>query len=369
MNAPSTPLQQWTFDELVQEGVALVPGHAPAWTNHNASDPGITLIEVLAYVAEALVYRLSRVTPQAKLEFLRLLRGAGWSEWKQLAGAPGAVIDEELAKAVRELGQCECAITASDFEQLAVVEAAQAELGPRSSVRALCVPGADLERGAGGHRAEDTSAHVTVVVMPRQELDAEAIAGLCSQVRQALLPRCLLTTRLHVVGPIYLHLAIGARIALRPGADRQQVLAAIDANLHRRIGPWGEGPSGDARPLGSPIRINAITEVVDDTEGVDYVEDVFAWAMSARAVDLSDTASRVGVQVGIHSTPGIDTRLGVATVAGTQRLQRDDAGRLTAIALQPWEVARVRLAPQALQWIDAEPTPQGPASGEAGDER
>ena len=368
MSATSIPLQQWTFDELVHEGVALVPGHAPAWTNHNASDPGITLIEVLAYVAEALVYRLSRVTPQAKLQFLRLLKGASWPGWKELEDASVAAIDAALDQAVRDLGQCECAITSSDFEQLAI-EAARKELDSSSIVRALCVPGADLERGAGDDRDQDTIAHVTVVVMPRQELDAEAITSLCSKVRQALLPRCLLTTRLHVVGPVYLHLAIGARIALRPGASRRQVIAAIDANLHRRIGPWGEGPSGDARSLGSPIRINAITEAMDDTEGVDYVEEVFAWGMGARAADLSDLASRVGVQVGIHSTPGIDARLGAVTTAGTQRLQCDDAGRLAAVALQPWEVARVRLAPEALQWIDAGPAPQEPASGEASDGR
>jgi hypothetical protein len=373
MNAsPTTPLHPWTFDELVREGVALIPAYAPAWTDHNPSDPGITLVELLAFFAEAFVYRLSRVTPEARLEFLRLLRGAHWSGWRQLQGAPGAMIDAALDQAVRELGQCECAITVSDFEALAM-EAAREALGSGSPVQACCFAGVDLERTMDSARTPDTRAHVTVVVLPREELDAEAIARLCALVRERLAPRCLLTTRLHVVGPLYLHLGFGARIALRPGADRRQVHAAIDANLQQRVGPWGgdaRAAAADAPSSTALIRLGDITGVIDATEGVDYVEDVFVSTLGTRAAGLSDASARVGVQVGIHSRPGVDARLGVITPTGAQRLQRDDAGRLAAILLQPWEVARLEMVPESLAWIDAQAPGPGPApaSGEASDE-
>jgi hypothetical protein len=31
--------------------------HAPGWTSRNDADPGITILEVMAYLAEGLVYR------------------------------------------------------------------------------------------------------------------------------------------------------------------------------------------------------------------------------------------------------------------------------------------------------------------------
>jgi Baseplate J-like protein len=48
------------FGDLVEIGRARLPALAPDWTDHNAHDPGITLIELLAWVAEAQLYSLSR---------------------------------------------------------------------------------------------------------------------------------------------------------------------------------------------------------------------------------------------------------------------------------------------------------------------
>lgn len=364
MTAQANPLQPWTFDELVREGMSLIPGHAPEWTNHNPSDPGITLVELLAYFTEVLVYRLSRVTPDAKLQFLRLLKGAQWTDWRRLVGAPAEAIDQAIDQAVRELGHCECATTAADFEQLAI-EAARAHLGPNSHVRALCVGGADLERSLRGVRIGDARAHVTVVVVPQRELEPDAVALLCAQVRRRLGAHCLLTARLHVIGPVYLHLALGFRIALRPGVAPQQALAAIDANLQRRFGPWmDDEPPAEPRPLGKPVRMTEITEVIDNTEGVDFVEDVIISGMSAHAGELFDVGSRVGIRIGVYSTLGLDSRLGVLPSLGTQRMQRDDAGKLTSIVLQPWEVARLHLAPDAVHTIGPVTPHERPTTGE-----
>ena len=363
MTAQANPLKPWTFDELVREGMSLIPGHAPDWTNHNPSDPGITLVELLAYFTEVLVYRLSRVTPDAKLQFLRLLKGARWTDWRLLVGAPAEAIDRALDQAVRELGHCECATTAADFEQLAI-EAASAHLGPNSHVRALCVGSANLERSLRGARVGDSRAHVTVVVVPQRELEPDAVALLCAQVRQQLGAHCLLTTRLHVIGPVYLHLALGFRIALRPDVTRQQALAAIDANLQRRFGPWlDDAPPAEPRPLGTPVRMTEITAVIDNTEGIDFVEDVILSGMSGHANELFDVGSRVGIQIGVYSTLGLDSRLGVLPGLGAQRMQRDDAGKVTSIMLQPWEVARLHIAADAVQMIGPVAAPERPTTG------
>ncbi|HWA89517.1 MAG TPA: putative baseplate assembly protein [Rhizomicrobium sp.] len=48
------------YGDLLQMGLAKLPSLAPAWTDYNAHDPGITLMELLAFVAEAQLYSLAR---------------------------------------------------------------------------------------------------------------------------------------------------------------------------------------------------------------------------------------------------------------------------------------------------------------------
>lgn len=61
------------WDALRRELVRRIPVHAPTWTDHNASDPGIALIEVFAWLAENLLRRMDRVPEASRLEFLGLL--------------------------------------------------------------------------------------------------------------------------------------------------------------------------------------------------------------------------------------------------------------------------------------------------------
>ena len=66
-------LDDRAFDDLRAELVRRIPTHAPEWTDHNASDPGIALVELFAALGDNLLYRLNRVPEAARLEFLRLL--------------------------------------------------------------------------------------------------------------------------------------------------------------------------------------------------------------------------------------------------------------------------------------------------------
>ncbi|MCX4821036.1 baseplate J/gp47 family protein [Streptomyces sp. NBC_01142] len=66
-------LDDRSWQELVDEMRALIPRYAPEWTDHNPSDLGITLIELFAWLAEGVIYRLNRVPDKHYLAFLRLL--------------------------------------------------------------------------------------------------------------------------------------------------------------------------------------------------------------------------------------------------------------------------------------------------------
>ena len=51
----------------------MIPRYAPDWTNHNPSDPGITLIELAAWMTDLLIYRLNQVPDKNYVAFLNLL--------------------------------------------------------------------------------------------------------------------------------------------------------------------------------------------------------------------------------------------------------------------------------------------------------
>lgn len=62
------------FDALVEEGRGLIPRFAPQWTDHNLHDPGITLLDLLAWFVDQQVYRIGFVG-EAHLDAFAALLG------------------------------------------------------------------------------------------------------------------------------------------------------------------------------------------------------------------------------------------------------------------------------------------------------
>jgi len=61
------------YQDLLDEAVARIPVHNPEWTNFNRSDPGVTLIEVFAFMTENLLYRANQIPERNRRKFLTLL--------------------------------------------------------------------------------------------------------------------------------------------------------------------------------------------------------------------------------------------------------------------------------------------------------
>ncbi|MEV0292382.1 putative baseplate assembly protein [Nocardia sp. NPDC050710] len=73
MTLPAPNLDDRTFQGLVDDAKRYVQQHCPEWSDHNVSDPGVTLIETYAMVVDQLFYRLNRVPDRLYLKFLELL--------------------------------------------------------------------------------------------------------------------------------------------------------------------------------------------------------------------------------------------------------------------------------------------------------
>ncbi|MFZ2162579.1 MAG: putative baseplate assembly protein [Sideroxyarcus sp.] len=72
MPLPLPVLDRLTYDELVSEARSSLPSLAPGWTDYNAHDPGITLIELFAWLSEGASYRLDNIPDESCRAFLRL---------------------------------------------------------------------------------------------------------------------------------------------------------------------------------------------------------------------------------------------------------------------------------------------------------
>ncbi len=66
-------LDDRSFNDIVEEARARIPLYTPEWTDHNLSDPGITMIELFAWMTDIVLYRLNRVPDKHFVKFMELV--------------------------------------------------------------------------------------------------------------------------------------------------------------------------------------------------------------------------------------------------------------------------------------------------------
>lgn len=74
MPLPTPILDNRSYQQLRDELIRRIPVYNPEWTDHNPSDPGVTLIELFAFLGENLLFRFNQIPESTKLAFLRLLQ-------------------------------------------------------------------------------------------------------------------------------------------------------------------------------------------------------------------------------------------------------------------------------------------------------
>ncbi len=67
-------LDDRNYEQILEEALRRVPVYTPEWTSHRVeSDPGVTIVQLFAFLTESLLYRANRIPELNRLKFLQLL--------------------------------------------------------------------------------------------------------------------------------------------------------------------------------------------------------------------------------------------------------------------------------------------------------
>jgi hypothetical protein len=387
-------LDDRSYADLVAEARALIPALAPDWTDHNPADPGITLVDLFAWLTEMLLYRLNQVTDENRLAFLRLINGPDrpHPNTKSLA--------QNIRDTVLALREPARAVTAGDFEKLA--------RDVPGVARACCVPRRNLEPadldigqiaarpslgdaamlegrnilyggdrawqirvkatltaqweglnrlyGHGGDRtwqiraacAADMPADISVVVVSKDGATSPLRA-----VRAALEPARLLTTRVHVVAARRVAIAVDLSVPDLEGVTwRRQARGREEAprlpltltlTIRRRDDMPGERLLAAAE--------EALRRFLDPYEGG---SDGQGWPFG-RAVYLSEIYDRLARLPGADYVTPTGRGPVVADPAVAWRVRDNAANEFAAIALDPDELPEARISTAMVTAISTAP--------------
>ena len=287
MPIPLPNLDDRTYTDLVAEARALIPHVQPAWTNHNPSDPGIALIELLAWLAEMALYQVNIVTDRHTEAFLELLNGPEWVLGTQ-------DLDTAVHETILALRDQYRAATAADFEYLAWHKWPEAAL----LRRVYCLPRHNLN---AADPTAPTPGHVSLIAIFQPDMTAEQTAVLLTSLWQFLNERRLLTMRHHVVTPTYVPVRVAADLHIREDAAPTAALPAATAVLAAYFDPLTGGPAGDGWPFGRGVYSSEIYALLNGLDLVDYVEAV-------QLTGPDNAPQSVEVKLNRHELVTIDSR-------------------------------------------------------------
>lgn len=331
-------LDDRTFADLVAEAKALIPVHAPEWTNHNESDPGITLIELFAYLTEMQIYRLNRVTDANVCAFLKLIDRSERTPSEQNRGMVSVpnrgevALRDQVRDVVLNLRQQDRAVTCEDFERLALAAS------PGSVERAYCVPQRDLSRNPkSNNRYEKAEGHVSIVILPSRNDFIKKVGqdDLIRKINQYLDPRRLLTTRVHVVAPLFLTVGVHARLNLKPDAKEEDVLRKAEEALDGFFSPDKPG-----WPFGRPVYVSEIYTLLNSIPGVDFVT-------KAKAIDEK---TKKPFEILTAYDGDADAALDISDKRRVTFSEGKAVGELVALKLQPDELVNFSMKKSHLEY-------------------
>lgn len=187
-----------------------------------------------------------------------------------VGGTDAETLDAAMMRAPRILRNQTRAVTADDFEYLALESSA-------SVARAKC-----LAAGTSTNGRAIPPGVVRLLVVPKvDELDGpipqeqlNLLSSVKSAVQAYLDERRLLAMRVEIAAPEYQPIAVEAQVRARPTYDFDQIIAGVKRKLYQYINPVYGGPKGQGWPFGRGLFPSEIFSAIQSIPNVEYIENV-----------------------------------------------------------------------------------------------
>ena len=280
-------LDDRSFADLMEEARTLIPTLCPEWTDHNPADPGIVILELLAWLVEQVMFRVDEIPDENYWSFLCLLNGPSWQR------PSDGDLTTAISNTIRELRTPYRAVTAADFEHLVLTQwpdSPQAKdpdgakwTGWVDCVR--CLPERNLDPK---EKKQDRAApgHVSVLVLLRDQ-NGNPVDAPLGQLTEFLDERRLLTTRLHVCSPFPKPFTLRGDVYLHPHANEDRVRTDVREALTDAFCPWEPRTSKFGWPFGRNLYASDVYSLLENVVGVDFVENLH-FGTAASSVLLRD---------------------------------------------------------------------------------
>jgi len=274
------------YKDILDEMISSIPRYSEKWTNYNPSDPGITILEILAWIFDTNLYMINRIPEESYMNFMRLIAGASGEEINLLLeklrkdqnsdrnhieileflketeenkrrGQSTRDINEMKAAALRFLNSDYRAVTRENFITLAI-EATQNRAKGEPKVKRAII------HGFGNGIVE------IIIISDTRDKYSELI----KIVKEYLEPRRLICTKILVKEPVYSFIKIYIEVTCLSSTRSSITIKKIKKNILDFVDPVTGGDDKKGWPYGRPVSIYELFHIIEETEGVDHADKV-----------------------------------------------------------------------------------------------
>lgn len=275
-----------TYNDILEEMVSSIPRYSEKWTNFNPADPGIMILEILAWIFDTNLYRMNSLPEESYMNFMRLIAGASGNEVDLLIeklkkypnsdkehlqfleflkeiegnnrkGQQVRNILEMKAAALHFLNSNYRAVTEDNFVKLAIESTINRIEGGPAVKRAIV---------SGNH---DGKVEITIISDNKEKYNE-----LIKIVKDYLEPRRLICTKIVVKAPVYSSIKIDIEAVCQPDSKPMLTRENIMKNIIAFLDPVTGGDEKKGWPYGRPVSIYELFHIIEETDGVDYAENV-----------------------------------------------------------------------------------------------
>ena len=240
-------LDDVTFAKLVEEAKKRIPQYGTEWTDYNIHDPGITFIELFAWLSEMQVFFLDQLTEKDQRKYLKLL------------GSPlqkGADLNQAIFDVKKDLKKSYRAVTLDDYEFLAKE-----------------TPDVTIARAHAFWNIDRVEVIVGVKSANINNLKAASEDDKLRVCKHLDTGR-LLTTLVEVIDPTIVLVNVQADIRTKPLASPNTVSTKIEETLVKFLNPIVGGWDEKGWPFGRSVYKSEIITLIEDVDGVDCVQNL-----------------------------------------------------------------------------------------------